>query len=312
MRLPAEQGLGIAGAACVLQRAADVFGDTGETLEVAADHVLCLVGRDLQPASQAPAADAVQDGEVDRLGPCAGVAVDGAEQFGRGQRVNVVAAHERLAQLRHVGHVGGEAKLDLAVVGGEQHRAFRRDEGLADLAAHLGADRNVLQVRIGRRQPPGLGAGQRIAGVDASRPLVDLLLQRIGVGGLELGELPPFEHLARDRHTVALQPLQLVDVGGPDARLALAPALQTQPVEQHLAQLLGAADREGAARQLMDLRLHGRDLTGKLGGKARQMGAVDQDATPLHTCNDGHQGSVDLLVNAGGALARQTEAQVLP
>ena len=89
---------------------------------------------------------------------------------------------ERLLQLRHVGHVRGDAQLDLAVVGAHQHVARLGDEGVADLAADLGADRDVLQVRVGRRQPPGLRAGQAEAGVDAAGLGVDLRLQRVGVG----------------------------------------------------------------------------------------------------------------------------------
>ena len=78
-------------------------------------------------------------------------------------------APERLLQLRHVGHVRGEPKLDLA----SSRRTSRLvaglgDEGVADLAADLGADRDVLQIGVVRRQPPGLRAGQRVAGVDAA------------------------------------------------------------------------------------------------------------------------------------------------
>src|SRR3546814_10544761 len=46
--------------------------------------------------------------------------------------------------------------LDLAIVGGKDDMAGRGDESVADLAAGLGADRDILEVGIGRRQPPGL------------------------------------------------------------------------------------------------------------------------------------------------------------
>jgi hypothetical protein len=74
--------------------------------------------------------------------------------------VDVGAAREGLLQLRHVGHVRGQAKLDLAVVGAQQHMARLGDEGVADAAADLGADRDVLEVGVGRGQPPGLRARQ--------------------------------------------------------------------------------------------------------------------------------------------------------
>jgi hypothetical protein len=57
---------------------------------------------------------------------------------------------ERLAQRGHVGDVRGEAQLDLRIVGGEDHIAGLRHEGVADLAAGLGADRDVLEIRVGR------------------------------------------------------------------------------------------------------------------------------------------------------------------
>ena len=95
----------------------DVGADAGEALEIAVDHRLRLVRGHAEPAGQAPARDAVEDREVDRLGLAARVAVDLAEQLLRGQAVDVVAVRERVLQLRHVGHVRGEPQLDLAVVG---------------------------------------------------------------------------------------------------------------------------------------------------------------------------------------------------
>ena len=133
----------------------------------------------------------VENGEVDRLGLVARVPIDPAEQLLRGQAMDVDAAPESSLELRHVGHMGGQPKLDLAVVGGEQFVARLGDEGIADLAADLGPDRDVLKVRIVRRQAAGLRAGHRIARVDPPRLLVDLRLERVGVGGLELGQLAP-------------------------------------------------------------------------------------------------------------------------
>jgi hypothetical protein len=76
--------------------------------------------------------------------------------------VNVEPVAEGLLQLRiDVGDMGEHAQLDLAVVGRDQLVALLGDEGLADLAAFLGADRDVLQVRVGGGQPPGRGRRQR-------------------------------------------------------------------------------------------------------------------------------------------------------
>ena len=85
-------------------------------------------------------------------------------------------------QLRHVADMGGEAQLDLAVVGRQHDMARLGDEGVADAPADLGADRDVHQVGVGRGEPPGLRARQAVAGVDPAGLAVDLLLQRVGIG----------------------------------------------------------------------------------------------------------------------------------
>src|SRR3546814_6143714 len=71
-----------------------------------------------------------------------------------------LAACEGVAQRGHVGHVRREPQLDLRIIGGDDDVARFRHEGVADLAADLGADRDVLEVRVGRTQPPGLRAGE--------------------------------------------------------------------------------------------------------------------------------------------------------
>ena len=60
--------------------------------------------------------------------------------------------------MRNVCHVGGQPQFDLAVVGAEDLVAGVCDECIADLAPGLGADRDVLQVRVVGRQPSGLSA----------------------------------------------------------------------------------------------------------------------------------------------------------
>ena len=70
-------------------------------------------------------------------------------------RVDVLPTLERLAQDRLAGDVGEDAQLDLAVVGREQPVTLLGDERRADLAAQLGPDRDRLQVRVRRREPPG-------------------------------------------------------------------------------------------------------------------------------------------------------------
>ena len=91
-----------------------------------------------------------------------------AEDLARGEGVDVFAAAEGVDEQRVLGEVREQAQLDLRVVGGEQHVAGRGDEGGADLAAELGADGDVLQVRVGRREAAGGGAGLVESGVEAA------------------------------------------------------------------------------------------------------------------------------------------------
>ena len=76
MRLAAEQGAGEAMLADEGQRLVDVSADAGEALEIAVDDRLALLARHAQPAGQPPGRNAVEDGEIDRLGLVAGLAVD--------------------------------------------------------------------------------------------------------------------------------------------------------------------------------------------------------------------------------------------
>src|SRR5690606_32617440 len=91
MRLAPEQGGREQILARLLQRLADIGADSGEAIEIAVDDRLRLVRGDSKPSGQPPARDAVEDGEIDRLGRSAGVAVHFAEQFARGHVVDVGA-----------------------------------------------------------------------------------------------------------------------------------------------------------------------------------------------------------------------------
>ena len=231
--------------------------------------------------------------------------------FGR-DVVDVVAVAECFLELRDVGHVRGNAQLDLAVVRAHQHVAGLGDEGVADLAAELGADRDVLQVRVVRRQPPGLRAGQAEAGVDAARFRIDHRLQRVGVGRAKLGQLAPVEHEPRAFDALGREPLELVHVGRIMAALALAAALQAEPSVEHVAQLLRRADGEGAARRFVDALFELRDLFGEFAAELGEIVAIDLHAAALHPADDRDQRLVDALVDPLGMLGRHARLEALP
>ena len=105
-----------------------------------------------------------------------------------------------------------QAQLDLRVVGGEQLRARCGDECSANLAAKLGADGNVLQIRIDRREAARCRGRCLESSVDA-RLGIGKQRQRIDVIRFELGEMAKFQDQAR--HFVLLrQPFQHVLRGG--------------------------------------------------------------------------------------------------
>src|SRR3546814_13803617 len=87
----------------------------------------------------------------------------------------------------------------------------------------------------------------------------------------DLRKLTPFGDLARDRHAVALKAFELVLIGRPVTRLALASALQAELVEQYFAELLGAADRERLAGEAVDLAFDAQHLVREFARQPRQI-----------------------------------------
>ena len=226
--------------------------------------------------------------------------------------MDVLALLERVAQLWHIGDMRGQAQFDLAVIGGQQHIPRLGHERLADLPPDGGADGDVLQVGIGRGQPPGLRAHQAIAGMHAPRLVVDLRLQRIGIGGFQLGQLAPFQHLAGHLHALRIQFFQHALIGAVLAGLALLAAFVAHLVEQDIAQLLGAADGKLLARQRVDLRLQHLHLLGELARQAAERLAVHLDAAAFHARHHGHQRAVHPLIDLRHAFGWHAQLEVMP
>ena len=107
--------------------------------------------RDADVARKREGRLSVQQRVVDDLRPAPQlVLVEAAvrpEHLQRRAVVNVFAAPERLDQRFFLREVREHAQLDLRVVGRDQHEPGIGDERAPDLAAEIGADRDVLQVR---------------------------------------------------------------------------------------------------------------------------------------------------------------------
>ena len=156
----------------------------------------------------------------------------------------------------------------------------RRDEGLAHAPPFGRADRNVLQVRLVARQPPGHRHRLRVSRVHAAGGRVDHLRQLVGVGALQLREAAVLEQLGRQR-VVGGQLLQHVFVGGRRAARRLLEHRQPQLAEQDLADLLRAAEVERLPGQRMRLAFERDHALGQLLALTREQRGVDQHAVAL-------------------------------
>ena len=222
--------------------------------------------------------------------------------------MDVEPVGEGLAQRRRVGHVGEHAKLDLAVVGGDQPLALVGHEGLADGAAFAGAHRDVLQIRLERGEPPRGGGGERVGGVHAAGLRMDVGGERVGIGALELGEQAPVENLARQLVALGGKLLQRGGVRAPGAGLGAPAAGEAHLVEQDLAELLRRADVEILAGKLPDLVLEPRQALREAAGERGQARALDPDAGPLHQRQHRRDRPLQGLVDGGRRARRRASA----
>ena len=206
--------------------------------------------------------------------------------------MDVLAGGEDLAQDVLAGDVGEHPQLDLVVVAGQQPVARLGDEAGAHRAPDLGADRDVLQVRVRAREPPGRRGHLVERGVDAA-VVLDQGRKRVEVGVLELGQLAPALDLGDDRVLVA----KLAEHPRVGREPGLAAALLGQPelVEEDGAELLRGADRELAPGVVVDLALELVDLLGHPGADLGQPLGVEAEADPLHLGEHLDQRHLDLV-----------------
>ena len=141
---------------------------------------------------------------------------------------------------------------------------------------------------------------------------VDISGQRVGIGALELGQQPPFQHLHRELVALCGKLFQCPGVGAPGAGLGAPSAGQAHLVEQDFAELFWRADIKVFACQLFDLVFEPRDGLGKGAGEAGQCGAVNLDASALHLGQHGRQRALQCLVDRSDGLGRQARFQFYP
>ena len=157
--------------------------------------------------------------------------------------MHVLPGAEGLHQRRVAGKMGHQPQLNLAVVRVQQHPALPGQEGPADLLALLGADGDVLQIRLGGGNAPG-GGGHLVKGGMHPALCVGQAKKALHIGGVQLGQLAVSQKRIDDFRGNVPQALQHLGGGG-IAPLGLFAVGQLQLVEEHLAQLLGAVQVEG-------------------------------------------------------------------
>ena len=198
-------------------------------------------------------------------------------------------------QARVARQVRHDAQLDLRVVGRDDARTRRRDEGLADAPALFGADRDVLQVRVGAGEPPGDRHGLGIVGVHAPRGRVDRARQLVGVGALQLGHAAVVEDQLRQR-VVERQLFQHLLVGGRRAGRRLLQHRQLLALEEDLLDLLRRIQVEGLLRHFVRLPFDFQHAQAELLPLPLQQRGVDQHAVPFHAEEDLHHRHLDVAV----------------
>ena len=210
--------------------------------------------------------------------------------------MDVLALLEDPLQDILVGDVRKDPQLDLRVVGRDQLRAGLGDEAAADLAAELCADRDVLEIRIRARQPAG-GRRSLVEGrVESARLGGDQSRERVEVGALQLRQLPPGLDLSDDLVLVADRRQH----AGVRREAGLAPALlaQAELVEEDPAELLGRADGELLAGELVDLALEPRDVLRNALRKPAEPLDVELDSLALEPAQHLDERQLDFLEEA--------------
>ena len=181
-------------------------------------------------------------------------------------------------------------------------------ERSADSLSPLRADRDVLQVRVRRRQP----AGRRHRLVERrvyARVGRAQQWQGIYIGALQLGELAPLEDEVDDR-MLATQSFQRVGVGAASG-LGLAPAREAEIVVEEPPELLRAAGVERVPGDLLDLALDLGDPCMHLGADRPEEVAIYGDSLHLHGGEDGDEGQLHGVVEPSGVRPLHVANQLL-
>ena len=162
-------------------------------------------------------------------------------------------------------------------------------------------------------KPPRRRADQRKRCMHAPGFGVDLLRQRIGIGGFQFRHAAPFQNLGDDFMPCFRQRFQHIGRGRISAGLALAAARQTHFAEQHIAQLLRRADIERMPGEFVNF------LFQRFAGAWRsrslccaQNFGIDAHADAFPSAPRRNQRPFDAFINARHMLLRDLRLEQMP
>src|SRR5690348_3201968 len=155
---PAKQGSGEPGTPHFVERSVQVFLYASIAFEVRGNKLGCFLLVNLEGLRESEGRKAVDNAELDDFcGPamlgCLRHGAD-AKNLLRRPRVDVLTRAESLHEHGVFREMRENPKLDLGVIGREQHPAGFSDERGPNLAAKFRAHGDILQVRLGGAQPP--------------------------------------------------------------------------------------------------------------------------------------------------------------
>ena len=186
-----------------------------------------------------------------------------------------------------LGIVGQDPQIDLRIVAGHKDMSLLRDKCLADALSLLGADGDILQVRVAAGKSPG-GSNRLVEG--GMHPACFRMYQAgqlFHIGGLQLAQVAVDEHCLGQLMKGEL--FKHLDIGG-IACLGLAAMRQLELVKEYLSQLPGRIDIEFLAGKFIDLFFQFSQFCPEFLGQLLQKIGVHLDAGQFHLCQDRHQG----------------------
>ena len=203
------------------------------------------------------------------------------EDDGRRLAVDVRPLAERLDERGIAAQVRQHAQFDLRVVRGHEQEAVVGNEAAPYVGADLGADRDVLEVRVRGREPTRRRDGLVEARVQPSRPRVHEDRQRVHVRAAQLVQLAVLDDAAGEGVPQLGQLLQHGRIRR-RPRLGLLQHREVQLVEQDLPELGRRVDVELLAGHHPDVVRDVRELALELLRHRVEEVQVDPDARLLH------------------------------